>query len=1329
MSRQTQQVLDIRSLTGVRSVGGVLPADLVMAVVSGADVPGLRADDYHLELGMTPKEAANRAWAVLGTAWRNYQDALTTQPDNDPCTRVTREKWLSIVLRELGFGRVPITEAGGITADGRSFPVSHIAEGHVPVHLMGRGVSLDKRTPKLAGAAEQAPFVMVQELLNRSDDYLWAIVANGSTLRILRDSSTLIGQAYLEFDLESIFEGDLFSDFVAMFLLCHQSRFEVLDPALGPVSCWLEQWRGLAIETGARALGALRIGVRDAIEVLGTGLVSHPANASLREALDSTQISVEDFRRSLLIAVYRLLFCFVAEDRDLLLDPEASNETKERYRRWFSTARLRRLSVRRAGDHHIDLWEALKVITGSLGREEGCAELGLVGIGGLFESGPADLDTSLVLSNRALLSVVRHLCVTRPVADGPRRVVDYRHLGAEELGGIYEGLLAYVPKYDVAQRTFGLVDAAGNERKKTGAYYTPSSLTEALLDSALDPLLDRAQAEPDPEAALLSLTVCDPACGSGHFLVAAGRRIAARVASVRADGDEPTNDELQLAMHDVVATCLYGVDLNPMAAELAKVSLWLEGMQPGRPLSLLDGHIKVGNALLGTTPALMADGIPDTAFAAIEGDDKKVCSSLRKRNKAERSGQGLFGVIDTAATVVGALATESAAIEAIVPHSLSDVHVAAKRLRDLDATPEARRARMTADAWCAAFVVPKTPGTQAVTQSGLDAIQQGTAPAGLVEAVQDSSVRYRWFHWHLEFPHIFAARVGEDPDPNTGWSGGFDCVVGNPPWEHVELKEQEWFAFRLPAVAEASGDTRKQLIAGLGATRPDLFDAYRADLRVVNGERAFLGNSGRYPMCGRGRINTYAVFAEADRMLMSRRGRYGVILPTGIATDATTQHFFKDLVTSRSLVALYDFENRDKLFDIDSRIKFCLLVLSGRNAPVDEASFAFFARQPEDLQREGVRFTLTPEEITLLNPNTGTCPVFRSRRDAEITLKIYRRHPVLIKKDDPNGNPWGISFKQGLFNMTSDSALFHKRGDLEADGWTLDGNEFHRGQERMLPLYQGLMTTFYDHRAADVVRSPTAVQRPNQPRYLTDEEKADPYRFAIPISWVAEDEVSTRLEGRWSSGWLIGFSDITSPTNERTLVPTAIPLAAVGNKLPIMFPTVGPGALLAAVASSIAFDYVVRQKIGGTTLNFFYVEQLPVLTPGELGVQLPWANQSVLSDWVKSRVLELTFSAWDMEEWARDMGDSGCPFVWNPERRSVLRSELDGAFFHIFGLDRNDTEYVLSTFPGANKKDPQLTGRVLAAFDQIAEAIETGRPFISTLDPAPGFGPRHPERR
>ncbi|HEX2298339.1 MAG TPA: DNA methyltransferase, partial [Pseudonocardiaceae bacterium] len=230
----------------------------------------------------------------------------------------------------------------------------------------------------------------------------------------------------------------------------------------------------------------------------------------------------------------------------------------------------------------------------------------------------------LLLSNESLLTAVRHLAIVD--SDGQRRPVDFRNLGSEELGSVYEGLLELHPAYDPAEQTFTLVGAAGNERKETGSYYTPSSLTEALLDSALDPVLIEAAATTgDAEAkveALLGVTVCDPACGSGHFLVAAARRIARRVAQLRSGENEPSPDLVRAAMREVVSRCIHGVDLNEMAAELAKVSLWLESVEPGKPLAFLDANIRVGNSLLGTTPALIAAGIPDATFAPIEGDDK-----------------------------------------------------------------------------------------------------------------------------------------------------------------------------------------------------------------------------------------------------------------------------------------------------------------------------------------------------------------------------------------------------------------------------------------------------------------------------------------------------------------------------------------------------------------------------------------------------------------------------------------------------------------------------------------------------------------------------------
>ncbi|HXN59927.1 MAG TPA: DNA methyltransferase, partial [Acidimicrobiales bacterium] len=850
---------------------------------------------------------------------------------------------------------------------------------------------------------------------------------------------------------------------------------------------------------------------------------------------------------------------------------------------------------------------------------------------------------------------------------------------------------------------------------------------DALLDTALDPLLDRAESEPDHEAALLSLTVCDPACGSGHFLVAAGRRIASRVAAVRADGAEPTIEQMHEAMHDVAARCLYGVDVNPMAAELAKVSLWLEGMQPGRALSLLDGHIKDGNALLGTTPTLLAGGIPDEAFIPIEGDDRRTATALRNRNRAEQSGQGRFG--ENLTITVGALdlATEVAAIEGLVPQNLADVHIAAQRLRRLDTSPEARRARLLADAWCSAFVLPKTPGAPVVTQGSLIALHDGSASPDLVEAVESVAAQYRWFHWQIEFPHIFSLS-DSDSDRIHGWVGGFDCVIGNPPWERIKLQEQEWFASRMPAIAEArNAAARRTLITALATERPELHKEFLTDRRQAEGESHFIRNSGRYPLTGRGDINTYAPFAETDRALLGSSGHMGVILPTGIATDATTQYFFKDLVTSKALVSLYDFENSLPLFEAVHRgMKFCLLTLTGRGAPADEIQLAFFAHQPDDLKRDGMRFTLTPQEITQLNPNSGTCPVFRTRRDAEITLDIYRRHPVLIRTDDPDGNPWGLSFMT-MFHMSNDSELFRTREQLEDQGWALDGNVFRRNDEVMLPLYQGVMTDFYDHRSADVIRSGTAVVRQNQPSYISDEEKCDPYRFAMPIYWVPQSDVEDALAARWTRVWLGGFSSITSPTNERSMTPCLLPRVAVGNSTPLVLAERHP-AVLVAILSSIALDYVVRQKLGGTNMNYIHVEQLAVPNPGTFDRRDPWTGPETLAEWTQTRVAELAFTAWDIAPLARDLGISGPPFIWDTKRRAVLRAELDAAALHLYGIGRDNTKHVLSTFPIANRRDPELISRVLDAYDRIAESIEAGVLFESTLDPAPGFGPRHEER-
>jgi hypothetical protein len=1342
------------TFASLKITGGLLPSDVIGKIYAAeSGVPGISPQTYGLEQGESVRRQASRVWQYLLEKWQDFKERIDTSPET-ASARVTRERWLNILLRELGFGH--LTADGGVDLEGKNYPVSHRHE-HVPIHLLGWRVSLDHKTPHVTARPPQA---MLQELLNRSDDFLWALLSNGSELRLLRDSTTLAGQAYIEFDLEAIFDGEIFSDFVCLYLICHASRFAPIGDG-GPASCYLEQWRTFAADQGQRALAQLRRGVERAISVLGTGFLAHPDNQHLRARLDprSGDLRLEDFNRSLLRLVYRLLFWFVAEDRDVLLDPgldgagaesaQQLRQARQRYEDYFSSARLRKLARTRRGDRHGDVYEAVGVVFDALASEGGVPQLALPGIGGIFETElpggrPLPLDEPLAgarLSNVELLSAVRSLAIVTSREGGGRRPVDFGNLGAEELGSVYEGLLEYVPLYDDESRTYTLETLPGHERKETGSYYTPSALVDCLLDSALDPLLDEACAKPTPAErveALLSITVCDPACGSGHFLVAAARRIAKRVAAEETGEAEPPAAVVRAALRRVVGRCVYGVDINPMAAELAKVSLWMEAMEPGKPLSFLDQNIRVGNSLLGVTPALLAEGLPDEAFKPLEGDDRKVVAALKKQNAQERAGQGDLFSPGGIPVSNAELAKRAAAITSAVPDSLEDLHIQQQRLaQELASSAGLRQAKVLADAWCAAFVQPKNEDTRrvAITQATLEQLAGSGSTLELSQAEEETeriARQYRFFHWHVEFPHIFQTGNAQDPDPQTGWDGGFTCVIGNPPWERVKLQKQEFFAARDPQIAKApTAAARKKLIEKLAASEDDaewaLYEEFRAELRKSDGWSHLLRNSGRYPLTGRGDINTYAVFAETFRTVAGPRGRAGAIVPTGIATDATTQHFFKDLVGKGSLATLYDFENREGLFPaVDSRMKFSLLTMAGRAKRQKAAWFAFFLRNPMALGAS--QFALSQEEILLLNPNTGTCPVFRSRHDAEITLGIYRRIPVLVRHGNPGGNPWGVTFMR-LFDMTNDAELFHAREELEGSGWALQGSIFKRDSERMLPLYQGMMLSIFDHRASDIVRSETAAKRQAQPCEIDSYGHVDPYRSAIPLYWVRESDCP-----KVTREWQFGFLSITSPTNERTFVSTLFPRSGVGNSVPLMDLRADAGevACLTANSSSFCLDFIARQKIGGTNLNFFIVEQLPLLPPSKYRENSEWVDGGSLMTWILPRVLELAYTAWDMSAFATDLQDAGPPFQWDEERRVWMRAELDAAFFHLYGVERDDVDYIMETFPIVKRRDIERYGSfrtkelILHVYDAMAEAARTGRAYQTILDPPPGQGQRHP---
>jgi len=792
----------------------MLPRELLERVTAGdSGLGGLRSVDYGLGTGERLGDAVNRSWLRLGERWADFARAEAAE-DNDGsrAARLARELWLAPLLTELGFDGLESVRSLVPDDDGKSYAISHEWREHVPVHLVAWDTAIDRRSPGVRGAARVSPHGLVQEFLNRSDSHLWGIVSNGRVLRLLRHNASLTRPAYLEFDLEAIFDGESFADFTLLWLCCHSSRFKG-DP---PEHCRLEQWYAEAAKTGTRALDKLRRGVEAAIAGLGNGALDHPANQELRSRLLTGGLAPDDLQRQLLRVVYRMLFLLVAESRGLLTAPDVNSLAKERYRDFYSMERLCGLAGNRRGGAHSDLWDGLLVTMAALdtGNDDvqvkSREELGLTSLGSMLWSRQEIPDLAGVrIDNASLLEAVRSLAFVRDDDARVLRPVDYRNLGTEELGSVYESLLEQHAAVDPHTRSFSLEADAGGERKTTGSYYTPPQLISRILDDALDPAIREAESQPRPEEALLNLKVLDPACGSGHFLIAAAHRIARALASARSGGAEPSPEESGEALREVVGRCLYGIDINPMAVELCKVSLWLESSRPGLPLAFLDHRIVCGNSLLGATPRLMHGRIPDEAFKTQSDDDKSRARALRARNKAERAktDQGVLSLSWSPSADAAAMAEAVRRIDA-APGKTAE-QITAKQAQHVRLTKDGQavRSKLLADAWCAAIVVAKTAQAPAITEGllrslesatpeevreSVDEIRRGAAAAGsfdpdsheALEAILRLSDEFRFTHLHIAFPEVFA--VPDDPDDagneRTGWSGGFDAVVGNPPF-------------------------------------------------------------------------------------------------------------------------------------------------------------------------------------------------------------------------------------------------------------------------------------------------------------------------------------------------------------------------------------------------------------------------------------------------------------------------------------------------------------------------------------------------------------------
>lgn len=764
------------SYPSIRIEGAIFSPDILERL---EEAPGQRPADFNLDTGTKVKDEIAQAWADAQDYWRIFQRKLESLKPDSPATTETRQQWIVPLLGLLGYQLE--YQAKGVELNGKNYTISHRAtnRGHTPVHVVGyrEAAGLDRKPERThIGAPRMSAHGLVQEYLNLHDE-LYGLVTNGRLLRLLRDSSRLIKLTYLEFDLDRIFTDGLFADFAVLYRLLHATRLPLSNDAAA--ESLIERYHQDSLDSGARIRDGLSKAVEQAIRDFANGFLSHRDNEALLQAIRDGQLTPETYYQHLLRLIYRLLFLLVIEERDLIFPPSASRQQRDIFRNYYSVERLRLLSEKRhlADKRFHDRWLGL-LATFKLFEAHGPGEkLGIAPLAGdLFGSTAIGLLAQCRLGNDVLLGCLRSLGLYQHPDNGQTIRVNYAALNVEEFGSVYEGLLEFQPVFLTEGERVEFDFAQGDQRAATGSHYTPDDLVQPLIKHSLDYLIADALKKPDPAKALLDLRVADIACGSGHILLAAARRIATELAIVWTGEEQPSPTAFRAAIRDVIRECIYGVDLNPLAVELCKVALWLEAHTPGEPLNFLDHHIKCGNAIVGFARREEAErGVPDDAFKTLPDDDKETAALLRKRNKKEREDHatGQLPLSPAMQKQLDDILRGWNELNRLPEHTSDEIEAKKARYLAFTQSKNSWLLHQIASIPIAQFYIPKAADNlqKFVTDAAYrrywkgEIIPQGQATAEAWAMAE----RKRFFHWFLDFPEIMER-------------GGFDCILGNPPY-------------------------------------------------------------------------------------------------------------------------------------------------------------------------------------------------------------------------------------------------------------------------------------------------------------------------------------------------------------------------------------------------------------------------------------------------------------------------------------------------------------------------------------------------------------------
>ena len=1166
-----------------------------------------------------------------------------------------------------------------------------------------RGVNLDKRNGR-----EAAPSSQMLRYLSNALNAEWGILTNGELWRLYYRRANSKSEQFLELDLGRILSAGN-GDKDTLGAHPHWARVFMLmfgRDSYMPGNIFPDLAREESREWEQEITGRLSEKIFDNVfpQLARAFAGKNPDAKRLREARDAAMITL-----------FRLLFVLYAEDRSLLPVGQRSYHAYElrRERRVLRELEDDDYFAATGGEKHRLFNKTCEFIN------KGEASINFPPYnGGLFDSSRAKLITENPLSDRDFMSALRALSY-----DG-EKWINYRDFSVQHLGAMYERFLEQ--ELYVSGNGAGQVSARPNKyaRKSGGSYYTPEELVYLVIDGAVGVLLKEFKKEfaaavkkkapkeklkkLDPAARALGIKVCDPAMGSGHFLVSlvdylADWALAETVEAEKCGSHSPVLDEIegiranikeqarknkwqvedrhledrQIVRRIVLKRVVYGADKNPMAVELAKLSLWLHTFTVGAPLTFLDHHLRCGDSLFGEFTGDALTAIEETGSPLFVGDVLKEAQS--------------------AAGHMRKIESEPDSVITQVQSSLNAFSLMRDDVADYDRIMSLWHCRH----WLGGG---DTEHSKAL--AAMEAELKGQTPKGevaeFVNRANEVINRENFIHWEAAFPGVWSDWQNRE--------GGFDAVIGNPPWDRMKMQEAEWFAVRIPEMETVTQALRKKHIEKLRKGGAAIIAEYDNAARQAEVAMDVARRCGAYPKMSGGDINLYSLFVERAFGLIKPEGMVGLLTPSGVFGDITALGFFRAITKAERVSKVIDFINRPNRYfaDVDSRFKFCALIAGGAERKFKEGEFAFFVNKPEDIKDR--RIVFANGDINTVNPNTGAMPVPLFQHYADSVVDIHRRLPILQK--DGEESLYKIKYVR-MLDMTNDSDKFIKAADLKKDGYYhAKPNNYKHGDDLCLPLYVGRMIDHYNHRFNSVRVNPDNPFKSTVSEAVEVEQLSDPAFCAVPNYWVHNKHVTPDERVTW----MLGFRNISNATNRRTVIASLLPRTACGNNLPLLLPDLPPqpqkptkaklkqweeecarviaeykrmAPLLAANMSSFALDFVARQKLHGTSLNWHIVRQLPMVP---LSAYEADAGGESIGDFVRRRVLELSYTAHDMKPFAADMGYEGEPFAWDEAERAHKRAQLDALYFMLYGINAEELEYIMDSFPIVARQDEKEHG-------------------------------------